>query len=115
MVNIFRGADQVEFTEEDLTAEQKEAIEFGLNKIEDFKPKGGMLGETKEENRLVKPILKEIDRNNDFREGAIESTYDEEDLQYVAAVQKEQPKKVVEEEPVLEAEEVEIDMDDLFS
>ncbi|WP_025909312.1 hypothetical protein [Priestia flexa] len=116
LVNIFRGADQVDFTEEDLTEGQKEAIALGLNKLEDFKPKGGMLGETKEENRLVKPILKEFDKNNDFREGAAESTYDVEDLEYVAAIQKEQPKKEETKEETLEAEEVELDdMEDLFS
>jgi hypothetical protein len=52
-VNIFRGADKVEFTEKDLTQAQKEAIEFGYNTIDDFAPKGGMLGESVYENRLV--------------------------------------------------------------
>ncbi|WP_182006275.1 hypothetical protein [Priestia aryabhattai] len=116
LVNIFRGADKVEFTYENLTAEQKEAVEFGLNKVEDFAPKGGVLGDNVEENRLVKPILQQVDQTNDFREGAVESTYEEDDLQYVVPEQKEQPKKeevkVEKEEPKLEAEEVELE--DLF-
>lgn len=116
VVNIFRGADQVEFTEADLTNEQKEAIAFGLAKLDDFKPKGGMLGETKEENRLVKPVFKKIDDDNDFREGAVKSTYEEEELQYVTAVKKEEPKQEEKKEETLDAEEVVLDdMDDLFS
>ncbi|WP_043929333.1 hypothetical protein [Bacillus haynesii] len=57
-VNIFRGADEIEFTEENLTASQKEMIALGLNTLDDFKPKGGLLGESREENRLIKPILR---------------------------------------------------------
>jgi hypothetical protein len=80
LVNIFRGADKVEFTEKDLTPSQREAIEFGLNKLEDFAPKGGMLGDNVYENRLVKPLLVTVNEHNDFTNGAVESDYTVDDL-----------------------------------
>jgi len=83
-VNVFRGADKVEFTEKDLTTAQREAVEFGLNKVEDFAPKGGMLGETTDENRLVKPLLQKFDDANNFSDGSVESSYDADELIYVA-------------------------------
>ncbi|MFF3150308.1 hypothetical protein ACFVRU_53575, partial [Streptomyces sp. NPDC057927] len=48
-VSVFRGADTVEFTADQLTDSQKEMIEFGMAKLSDFAPKGGLLGETVEE------------------------------------------------------------------
>lgn len=83
-VNIFRGAESIEFTIDDLTADQREAVEFGFNKLDDFKPKGGLLGSNIEENRLVKPILKKLNESNDFTEGAVETSYEPEELEYTA-------------------------------
>jgi hypothetical protein len=111
-VNIFRGADKVEFTEKDLTPQQREAIEFGYAKLEDYAPKGGMLGETTEENRLVKPILKLVNDSNDFREGAVEAEYSVDDLDYVP-VQRE-TKKEEKHEPKQEPK-IEVELDDLFA
>ncbi|MGG2091334.1 hypothetical protein AB1283_01030 [Bacillus sp. S13(2024)] len=112
-VNIFRGADKVEFTEKDLTPAQKEAIEFGYNKLEDFAPKGGMLGDSVYENRLVKPNLQKVNDDNDFTNGAIESDYKEEDLDYVY-VQPETKKEEVK-ESVTETKKPEVDLEDLFA
>jgi hypothetical protein len=114
-VNIFRGADTIEFTFENLTPPQKEAVEFGYNKLEDFAPKGGLLGETTEENRLVKPILQEINKHNDFREGAVESSYTVEDLTFVAATVNNQPSNEKKEEPKKESKPVDLELDDLFA
>lgn len=116
LVNIFRGADQVEFTEKDLTASQKEAIEFGLNKFEDFVPKGGVLGESVEENRLVKPVLQKINDDNDFTGGAATTDLKEEDLAYVSSSGNapEKPKTEVKEEPTTSGKTVDVDLEDLF-
>jgi len=88
----FRGADEVEFTEKDLTPLQKECVELGINKIEDFKPKGGMLGETIEEFRVTLPLIKKFNDSNDFSDGIVESTYEVEDLTYVAPETNQSPK-----------------------
>ena len=116
-ISIFRGADRVEFTLADLTQKQREAVEFGFNKLEDFAPKGGMLGETVEENRLVKPMLLEVNQHNDFREGAVETTYEVDDLIYVAVEVNNQPPEKTEdkkEEPKQDDLKLD-DLDDLFA
>jgi hypothetical protein len=120
-VSIFRGADQVEFTYNDLTQKQKEAIEFGWNKLEDFTPKGGMLGETTEESRLLKPTLVKVNDDNDFREGAVESPYEPDDLMYVhvESEKKEENKNNATDLPWNNEGDskpkVEVELDDLFS
>jgi hypothetical protein len=111
-VNIFRGADKVEFTEKDLTPAQKEAIEFGLNKLEDFAPKGGMLGESVVENRLVKPNVQKVNDYNDFSNGAVESDYTVDDLDFVPAQREE--KKEEKQEPKKEEQKQDVELDDLF-
>jgi len=116
LVNIFRGADTVEFTENDLTPQQKEAIEFGFNKLEDFAPKGGMLGETVYENRLVKPTLELINDANDFREGAVESTYELDDLDFTFAEPQSKPAETVETKTESTPKvDIDKDLDDLFA
>lgn len=115
VVNIFRGADRVEFTFDDLTPQQKEAVEFGFSKLEDFAPKGGMLGETVYENRLVKPVLEHINDHNDFREGAVESTYEVDELEFTFT-QPEVVENIGTEETVETAgKKVDVDLDDLFA
>jgi hypothetical protein len=47
VVNYVEGAEEVEFDESQLTATQKEAIELGLNTIDDFKPRNSIFGEKK--------------------------------------------------------------------
>jgi hypothetical protein len=112
-VNIFRGAEKVEFTEKDLTPAQKEAIEFGYNKLEDFAPKGGMLGDNIYENRLVKPNLQKVNDFTDFSNGAIESEFTVEDLEYVP-VQQDKKKEEPKPEPKKEQPKQEVELDDLF-
>lgn len=113
LVNVFRGADRVEFTEKDLTPTQRESIEFGLSKLEDYIPKGGFTGETTEENRLIKPLLQLFDTANDFRDGVLEAPYEAEDLDYVPVAKED--KKVKEEEVKSEDIAADIELDDLFS
>ena len=73
-----------------------------------------MLGETKEENRLVKPLLQEINKSNDFREGAALTSYTAEDLIYIAptATPKQEESTPEEIEEVISAS---VDLDDLFA
>lgn len=82
-VKLFRGADEVEFTYDDLTQEQKESVDLGFNKVDDYKPKDGVLGENVEETRLLKPNLQKVNDSNDFSNGATETSYEQEDLDYV--------------------------------
>lgn len=113
-VAVFRGADEEEFTEEHLTDSQKEAIEFGYNKLEDFKPKGGVLGETVIENRLVKPNLQKVN-GHDFTNGAVITPFEEEHLIYVAPVINKKVEAPKEELVVTENEKPEeVELDDLF-
>lgn len=114
-VSVFRGADQVEFSEKDLTPAQKEQIEFGYAKLDDFKPKGGMLGETVYETRLIKPILLKVNEHNDFTNGAVKTDYKVEDLDYVPTVPEEKKEKPAEkkEEPK-QVNKPPVNLDDLF-
>jgi hypothetical protein len=115
-VNIFRGADKVEFTEKDLTQKQREAIEFGYAKLEDYAPKGGMLGESVFENRLVKPLLQNFNDHNNFVDGAVETSYSVDDLDYVPVQQEE--KKPEQKEaytpPPAQENKPKVDLEDLF-
>ncbi len=66
IINAINGAEAIEFNEECLTEKQKMSIKLGLNKLEDFKPKGNTYGERINELRVI---------NADFRnypDGAIE-------------------------------------------
>jgi hypothetical protein len=111
-VNIFRGADKVEFTEKDLTQAQKEAISFGYNKLEDFAPRGGMLGDNVYENRLVKPTLVKVNEQNDFSNGAVKTDYTQDDLDVIPVpVAKKENKP---EEPKQEEKKPIVELDDLF-
>ena len=56
-IAVVNGAEEVEFSEASLTEQQKEQIELGISKLEDFKPHGNVFGERVNELRLVKPIL----------------------------------------------------------
>ncbi len=80
---VVRGAEEVEFNETHLTSQQKEMIELGLAELNDFKPKGNVLGDNVDEIRILKPLLKEFDEVNNFKLGAKVSTFTPEQLVYV--------------------------------
>lgn len=65
-LNIINGAEKVEFDESMLTDKQKTAIAVGLNKLDDFKPKGNVYGDRITELRVIKGDLKA------YPDGAIE-------------------------------------------
>lgn len=64
---LLRGAEEAEFDESMLTAKQKEQIELGLKTLDDFKPKGTIVGDRVNEYRLFDPKL-----TGDFSDGLLE-------------------------------------------
>lgn len=65
---LLRGAEEVDFNESMLTPQQKEQIELGLKELEDFKPRGSVIGERINEYRLFVPKLV-----GEFADGLIET------------------------------------------
>lgn len=53
VLSYVNGSEKVEFTEDMLTATQKECIELGINKLEDFRPAGAVYGERVTSYKLV--------------------------------------------------------------
>lgn len=118
---LIRGAEEAEFNESMLTAKQKEQIELGLKKLEDFKPRGTIVGDKVNEYRLFDPRLE-----NGFEDGLVdteESPSEFEERIYCPAKDetleeaKESSKKAkvekskVEEEPPIDVDEDDDDMD----
>lgn len=56
--SVVNGAEIVEFDENALTEDQKMAIMLGMNKLDDFKPKGSVFGNRVSFIKVVKPDLK---------------------------------------------------------
>jgi hypothetical protein len=72
----YNGANQKEFTEDDLTDAQKMAVSLGMATIESFRPAGGfVLGNNISELRLIMPLLK-----GDFASGAVDTGMKEEEI-----------------------------------
>ena len=65
---LIRGAEEAEFNESMLTARQKEQIELGLKKLEDFRPKGTIVGDRVNEYRLFDPRL-----DGEFADGLVDT------------------------------------------
>ncbi len=53
---VVNGTEEVEFSEASLTDQQREQVELGISKLEDFR-RGPIFGERINELRLVKPLL----------------------------------------------------------
>lgn len=86
--SLISGAEEKEFTEADLTPQQKMMVDAGLSKIEDFKKT--TYGDRYEEVRLRIPLLKNFEDKGDFSRGAaIAQGYKKEDLLYVPPAPKE--------------------------
>lgn len=83
-VKIVRGSEIEEFTEADLTEDQKALVDIGMATMNDFKPKGFKFGDSLNETRLVFPNIKDLGTDLDFTNGAILTDYEEDDLDYVA-------------------------------
>ena len=90
---VVNGAEAVEFNESHLTAKQKDMILLGLAELNDFKPRGTVLGENVDEIRIIKPLLKEFNTTNNFKLGAVVSTFSPEQLVYVPLESQSKPKE----------------------
>lgn len=56
--SVVNGAEIVEFDESTLTDDQKMAIMLGMNKLEDFKPRGSIFGNRISYIKVIRPDLK---------------------------------------------------------
>ena len=54
---LLNGGEEIPFDESQLTDEQKEQIELGIRKLDDFRPRGQIVGNKITEYRLFDPVL----------------------------------------------------------
>ena len=71
-VVLVRGAETVDFTYDMLTEKQKQQVDLGIRELEDFKPKGNIVGDKINEFRLFEPVLRDMGRGDDFSDGLID-------------------------------------------
>ena len=110
-IDVIDGAEAKEFTEDDLTKEQKQAIELGFNTFEDFKPKNLIYGSNIVEYRVVKPILKE-----EYSSGAVVAFANKDLINYLPNSEpvNEPQKEEKKEEPAPTENSQSFDLDSLF-
>ena len=112
---MINGAEEVEFDESQLTKAQREQLELGIRTLDDFKPKGAILGGRVNEYRLFDPKL-----TGDFADGLVDTEMKEsefEEMVYAPAVDEKLDDVVEKAEAKTEESKVEeatIDDDDLF-
>lgn len=67
--NVYNGANQKEFTYDDLTDQQKAMVSMGMSTIDEYRLKGGyVLGNNVSEIRMVKPLMEK-----DFANGMVDT------------------------------------------
>lgn len=71
-VVLVRGVEEVEFSMDMLTPRQKQQVELGIKELDDFKPRGSIVGDKINEFRLFDPVLQNMGKDNDFSDGMIE-------------------------------------------
>nr|DAQ97633.1 MAG TPA: hypothetical protein [Caudoviricetes sp.] len=110
-IDVIDGAEVKEFTEADLTKEQKQAIALGLYTFEDFKPKNPSYGANIAEYRVVKPVLKE-----EYSSGAVVAFASKDLVTYLPNSEPvaEPPKEEKNEEPAPAENSQSVDLDALF-
>ncbi len=111
---LINGAEEVSFDESQLTEVQREMVALGLKTVDDYRPRGQILGNRIQEYRLSNPNF-----NFEYKAGYVDMEMSlsefEDDMVYIPPTEenlsdvlktekKEEPKK----------KEVEIDEDDLF-
>ena len=117
---MLNGAETVEFDESQLTKAQKEQIELGIRKLEDFRPTGSIFGDRVNEYRLFDPKL-----TGDFADGLVDAEmsspeFDEEvyimatDENLDDVMNKPEPEEKEEVTTEEDGKEPEVDDDDLF-
>lgn len=73
---MINGAEEVEFTIDQLTKNQREQVELGVRTLDDFKPKGNILGERINEYRFFEPKL-----IGDFADGLVDTEMKESEFE----------------------------------
>lgn len=68
VIAYINGAQEEEFNESMLSANQKEAIELGLKTIDDFRPSGGVYGE-----KITMYKLTDFDLRGDYENGCVDT------------------------------------------
>ena len=109
---LMNGSEAVEFDESQLTDIQREAVALGLKTVEDYRPRGQILGERVSEYRLMTPFLK-----GDYAEGLVDmdvSASEFEDEMVYTPPTEEKLSEVLKTEKKVETKADEIDEDDLF-
>lgn len=71
-VVLVRGAETVDFTYDMLTEKQKQQVDLGIRELEDFRPKGNIVGDKINEFRLFEPVLRDMGKGDDFSDGLID-------------------------------------------
>lgn len=66
VINLYQGAEEVEFTYDSLTQVQKEMVDLGMKTVDDFKPTGTSYGE-----RIVRFKVVDFDLRNDYADGVV--------------------------------------------
>lgn len=70
--SAMNGSDQLDFTEDMLTPQQKEMLDMGLSTLEEMRPYNKVMGDLVSEWRLVKPDLRDRGESiGNFTEGFI--------------------------------------------
>lgn len=106
-VKMVNGAEEVEFDESKLSEEQQLLIDAGIATIDDYK--STVFGERVQEVKLMMPILKDLGDNGNFTTGALESEYNNEDLEYTPAENTySAPKEKVDEIDIIEIDSSEL-------
>lgn len=128
-VVLLRGAEEAEFDESMFTEKQKEQIELGLKTLDDFKPRGSIVGDRINEYRLFDPkltgdfadgVLEVEDTPDEFEERIYQPPKDEtlDEAKKSSKTQKTKKKTDDEDEPPFdtdtESESDDVDDDDLF-
>lgn len=109
---LINGSETVEFDESQLTDAQREAVALGLKSLEDYRPRGQILGERIQEFRIKNPYL-----YGEYADGNVEtdmtmSTF-EEDMVYTPPKEEKIEDVIKETKPEVSKVD-EIDDDDLF-
>lgn len=73
---MLNGAEEIDFDESQLTKAQKEQIELGIRTLDDFRPKGTILGGRVNEYRLFDPKL-----TGDFTDGLVDTEMKESEFE----------------------------------
>lgn len=113
IINYMNGAEASEFSIDDLTDNQREAVELGLQSIEDFKPKGTAYG-----NKIIEYKIINFDLRDEYRDGAIDvddTVREFEDNIYVIPKNESLEDITPDTKEETKTEEESFDEDDLFS